>query len=104
MAQRRDSQKAQFFETVSVIIGYVKQETLGAMRPLGRYLAFGVSGAVLVTFGFALILLGILRLLQSETGSTFHAHLSWVPYLVTMVVGVGMTIVSFSLARKRSNR
>ncbi len=104
MAQRRDSQKAQFFETVSVIIGYVKQETLGAMRPLGRYLAFGVSGAVLVTFGFALILLGILRLLQSETGSTFHAHLSWVPYLVTMVIGVGMTIVSFSLARKRSNR
>ncbi len=74
------------------------------MRPLGRYLAFGVSGAVLVTFGFALILLGILRLLQSETGSTFHAHLSWVPYLVTMVIGVGMTIVSFSLARKRSNR
>lgn len=104
MAQRRDSQKAQFFETVSVIIGYVKQETLGAMRPLGRYLAFGVSGAVLVTFGFALILLGILRLLQSETGSTFHAHLSWVPYLVTMVIGVGMTLVSFSLARKRSNR
>jgi predicted cobalt transporter CbtA len=104
LAQRRDSQKAQFFETVSVIIGYVKQETLGAMRPLGRYLAFGVSGAVLVTFGFALILLGILRLLQSETGSTFHAHLSWVPYLVTMVIGVGMTIVSFSLARKRSNR
>ncbi len=82
----------------------MKQETLGAMRPLGRYLAFGVSGAVLVTFGFALILLGILRLLQSETGSTFHAHLSWVPYLVTMVIGVGMTIVSFSLARKRSNR
>jgi hypothetical protein len=104
LAERKNSQKAQFFETLSVIVGYVKQETLGALRPLGRYLAFGVTGALLVTFGFLLILLGVLRLLQSETGSTFHAHLSWIPYLLTVIVALGMVVVTFTVARKRPGR
>ncbi len=46
-------------------------------------MAFGVSASILGSIGGLLLLLALLRLLQTETGSTFGGNLSWLPYLIT---------------------
>jgi hypothetical protein len=77
-------------DVVQLILDYSKQETLGPLKGLLRFLIAGVVGAIALSAGALLILLGLLRALQTETGSTFRGDWSWAPYLVT---GAAATIV-----------
>lgn len=70
----------------TLVVGYVKQETIEPIRGLGRFVAFGAAGVVVGGLGLFLLVLGGLRLLQEETGSAFAGHLSFVPYLIALVV------------------
>ena len=67
---------------------YLKQETLGPLKGLGRFVAWGLAGSLAMAVGFLLLLVGVLRLLQTETGSTFGGDLSWVPYFVVSALGL----------------
>ena len=78
---------------------YAKQETIDPLKGLGRFLGFGISGAILLGFGTGLLLLGGLRALQTETGSTFTGNLSWIPYLIAVAVGgalIGLALLRIS--------
>jgi hypothetical protein len=75
-------------ETVNLIVAYVKQETLDPVKGLGRYVLFGVAGSVALSIGLVILAVGVLRLLQTETGSTFTGNLSWIPYLIIAVIVV----------------
>lgn len=75
---------------------YARQETVDPLKALGRFVAFGVPGAVLIGTGVILVSLGLLRLLQNETGSALDGYLSFVPYLVTLV----LTLVVIALAAR----
>ena len=68
---------------VQLVIDYAKQETLGPIKGLGRFVAFGMAGSVAITLGTVLLLLAVLRALQTETGSSFTGKLSWLPYVIT---------------------
>ena len=59
---------------------YFVQETVGPLRGLGRYVLFGLIGAVGVALGVVLAALALVRILQAETG-VFHANWSFVPHL-----------------------
>jgi hypothetical protein len=67
---------------------YAKQETIDPLKGLGRFLGFGVPGALLLGTGCILLLLSGLRALQTETGSTFTGNWSWAPYLIVMAGGL----------------
>ncbi len=88
---------------------YVKEETVEPIKDLGRYSAFGCAGSALVGLGTLFLLVGLLRVLQSETG-TFHGTMSWVPYLIVIVTGlaiialVGWRIVSGPAKRRNAKR
>jgi hypothetical protein len=71
-----------------LVIDYAKQETLGPLKSLGRFLVFGLVGSVAITVGAVLLLLAVLRALQTETGSSFTGHLSWLPYLIVAAVAI----------------
>jgi uncharacterized protein involved in cysteine biosynthesis len=86
--------RSQGEEFVQLVRDYAQQETLDPLRGLGRFVAFGVVGSVLLAVGIFLLLLGLLRLLQTETGSTFTGNLSWLPYLITAVVALGVLAVA----------
>ncbi len=58
---------------------YVRQETLDPLRTLGRFVGFGLAGAVLLAAGCLLLAVGGLRLLQEWDG--LDGNWSWVPYL-----------------------
>jgi hypothetical protein len=78
---------------------YAKQETIDPLKGLGRFLGLGIGGAIALGIGISMLLLGTLRLLQTETGSTFTGNLSWAPYLLTTVVGlvaIGLALLRIS--------
>jgi Putative Actinobacterial Holin-X, holin superfamily III len=71
-------------ELWELTVAYAKQETVDPLRGLGRYLGYGVGGSVVFGFGSVLLLMSLLRALQTETGTTFTGSLSWIPYLIVV--------------------
>ncbi len=74
-------------ELVSLLWRYVLQETTGPLKALGRVLGFGSAAALMFGIGGVLGLIGLLRVLETETGSWFTGSLTWVPYVLTLVAG-----------------
>lgn len=72
-------------DLVQLVVGYVKQETIEPVRGLGRFLGFGLAGSALFAIGQLMFLLGVLRLLQTETGDVFDGRLSFLPYVLTLI-------------------
>jgi hypothetical protein len=79
---------------------YAKQETIDPLKGVGRYLTFGVPGAVLIGFGVVLLMLSGLRALQTQTGSTFHGSLSWLPYIIVLVVAAALVALAITRITK----
>jgi uncharacterized BrkB/YihY/UPF0761 family membrane protein len=100
--------RARSRDTTTLVKDYLLQETLDPLRALGRYVAFGTLGSLLVGIGALFWLIAVLRLLQGETGA-FDGNLSWLPYVIVAVLGLlvmaatAWRIVS-GPARKRSAR
>lgn len=76
---------------------YAKQETIDPLKGLGRFLGFGIGGAIALGVGVVLLLLAGLRAMQTETSTTFTGNLSWAPYLI--VVAVGTVLIALALLR-----
>ena len=90
---RRPSFPELVLELKDLCIAYVRQETVVPLKQLGRYLAFGVAGSLFMGVGVLLLALGGLRLLQTETGTTFTGNWSWVPYIIVfaaLMIGAGI--------------
>ena len=90
-------------ELFQLVVGYAKQETLDPVRNLGRFVGYGLAGAVLGSLGAVLLLLGVLRLLQTETGDTFDGNWTFVPYVVVLAVS-GAIAAGAIKARSRNQR
>ncbi len=73
-------------ELWQLVVDYVKQETIVPVRRLGRFVGFGVAGSLTLSAGLVLLVLGALRVLQTELGTAFEGTWSWVPYLIVLVV------------------
>lgn len=76
---------------------YAKQETIDPLKGLGRFIGYGIGGAIALGVGVVLLLLAGLRALQTETGSTFTGNLSWAPYLIA--VAVGSVLIGLAMLR-----
>ncbi|NNN18597.1 MAG: hypothetical protein HKL84_01955 [Acidimicrobiaceae bacterium] len=97
--------KSQASEFIELLIAYVKQETLGPISRLGRYIFFGLAGSILASIGIVLLAVGFLRLLQSETGSTFTGNLSWLPYIFSGLFGLVVLVIAvLGIMKKRDTR
>ena len=93
-------------DAFQLTVDYLKQETITPLRGLGRYLSMGIAGAFFLAFGIFLILIGILRLLQTETGTALTGDWSWVPYAVVfvlalLVIGVAVWRITAGPAQER---
>jgi len=80
------SPKDTFDELREMVTVYAKQETVDPLKNLGRWIAFGLSGAASMAIGLVLLGLGGLRALQTTTGDAFDGSLNWLPYLIMFVV------------------
>ncbi len=81
-------------ELWELILTYAKQQTLDPLKALGRFVAYGVAGAILIGLGSLLLAVGVLRAVQFEAGDHFDGSLSWVPYVAAVafcvLVAAGM--------------
>lgn len=77
-------------ELYDLLVAYTRQETTEPLRGLGRYIGFGAVGSILISLGSTLLVVGVLRLLQTETDTTFTGNWSWVPYLLALVVAAAI--------------
>ena len=75
---------------------YARQETIDPLKGVGRYLGYGAVGALLGSLGVILLMLSLLRALQTETGDTFDGNWSWAPYLIVLVVAGAVAAYAFS--------
>lgn len=75
---------------------YAKQETIDPLKSIGRFLGFGVAGALLLGLGILFAALAVLRALQTETGDHLTGSWTWVPYAVSFVI----TAVAAALAAR----
>ena len=75
-------------ELADMVVTYAKQETVVPLKSLGRTLAYGIAGAVSVAAGTLFLMMALLRVLQTETGSTFHGNWTFVPYLAVVLAAV----------------
>ncbi|MDQ4096836.1 MAG: hypothetical protein M3144_03060 [Actinomycetota bacterium] len=87
MAKARDDQGLPGLATDlwEMVVAYLKQETIEPIKGLGRFVAYGVAGAAVLSIGLVLLAVAGLRALQTETGSTFRGNWSWAPYGITLV-------------------
>ena len=94
--QKKRSRPASIDAVIDALTSYVKGQLLRPLSGAGRWLLFGIVGGVLVGAGVVFMLLGLLRLLQTELSgiSTADSRLSWLPYFIVLVIGVGVLIVT----------
>jgi len=90
-------------ETIDLVKEYAKQEALGPLRGAGRWVAFGLIGALSMASGVLLVVLGVLRLVQNEFGPTFAGRwMSLPPYLIALVVALAIMALAASRIKKSS--
>lgn len=85
-------------------VAYTKQETIDPLKTIGRYVAFGLAGAVFLGFGLVLFVLAGLRALQTQTETTFTGNLSWIPYLMAVAIAavlIGLIVFAMTRAIKQ---
>ncbi len=75
-------------ELVDLLKRYVLQETVGPLKTMGRSAGIGAAAAFLLGLGGVFLLIGVLRVLETETGTIFTGDWSWAPYFLTVVAGL----------------
>jgi hypothetical protein len=91
-------------ELVQLVLAYARQQTVDPLKTLLRFVMFGLAGSIVLGLGLVLLILSGLRALQTQTGSNFTGHLSWIPYAVAVAVGaalIGLAIVAAGRGPKK---
>ena len=87
-------------DTIELVKAYAEQETIGPIKGAGRWM--GLAGALTLGIGLSLVLLGLLRLLQTEWTRSATGDLSWVAYAIVLIVCVGLIALVVSRINKPS--
>lgn len=91
-------------ELWDLVRAYAKQETIEPVKGLGRFIAFGVAGSLLIGVGVVMLAMALLRALQTEV-DTFDGRWSFAPYLITLVfcgIVIGLALSRTSAKKARS--
>ena len=82
-------------ELVDLVIAYAKQETLEPLKGLGKRAALGLGGALLLGIGGIFCSVAALRAMQSETDFFERHNLSYLPYFVTVVILILLSLIGW---------
>ena len=91
-------------EAVDLVRAYLRQELLGPLQGAGRWVSMGLAGSVALVVGVVLLLMSLLRALQTETGAVFAGSLSWIPYLIAVVALLAVIAMLLRQVGKRGLR
>lgn len=98
--------RARAESTFALLRDYLFQETVDPLRLLGRYVVWGTLGSFFVGVGALMLLIALLRLLQEETAA-FRGNLSWIPYLIVVIMSaivIALTVLRIVTGPARRRR
>ena len=94
---RRSDEVGDLLDTVKT---YAVQETVGPLKGGFKAMALGLAGVFCLGLGIIIMLVGILRVLQTETDA-FHGDLmSVLPYLIVFVVALATIAIALALIKR----
>lgn len=93
-------QDASLGEVIEFVKTYAKQETVGPLKGAGRWLAYGAAAAMAMGLGLMIVLLGVLRLIQTEADRLATGSLSWAAYAITFVITVALLVLTLLRVKK----
>jgi flagellar biosynthesis protein FliQ len=93
---RANSIQRDLEEIKDLALKYIKEETVQPVKDLGRFVAWGTAGSLLVGVGCTLVLFGALRFLQ-EQFKVLDGTLSFIPYLI--VAALAALMIAFTVWR-----
>jgi len=79
---------------VELVKTYALQQTIDPIKGAGRWIGYAAAGALLLGAGLSLLLLGLLRLIQTEWTWAATGSWSWISYLVVLLVGAGVIAIA----------
>ena len=85
---------------MDMVVSYARQETVEPLRGAARWIAWGLASMTAMSCGMVLFALGLLRLVQDLTGSTFNDTWSFVPYLFAVVFSALVVAGAVSQVRR----
>ena len=89
-------------ELVQFVKDYARQELLGPLGNAGRWILFGIVGALLIGGGTAFLSLGVLRMIQSEWPGTFAGRwMSLLPYLFALLACLVVAAIAVTRISKK---
>jgi cytochrome c biogenesis protein CcdA len=100
--RRGSSQDTDLGELVNYVVAYAKQETLGPLKGAGRWLALGTAAAFALGIGLLLVLLGALRLLQTEWDWAAEGSWTWLAYVIVLALCVGVIGLAVSRIKRET--
>jgi len=93
-------QDASLGEVIEFVKTYAKQETLDPLKGAGRWLAYGAAAAFAMGLGLMIVLLGVLRVVQTEVDRLATGSLSWAAYAVTLIVTIVLLAITLLRIKK----
>lgn len=87
-------------EVIDLVKTYVRQETVGPLKGLGRKVGVGVAGALLIGLGLFFLAVGLLRLIQDKLPRLARGSWSWSPYLIVVAFCGIVTYLALSRIKK----
>jgi cytochrome c biogenesis protein CcdA len=87
-------------EVIDYVKAYATQETVGPLKGVGRWLGFGAGAAFAMGLGLMIVLLGVLRLIQTEFDRLATGSLSWAAYAVTLVLTIILLAITLMRVKK----
>jgi uncharacterized membrane protein YidH (DUF202 family) len=94
---RRGDEVSDLLDTVKA---YAKQETVEPLKGGVQAVAYGLGGVLCLGIGLVIILVGLLRLLQTETTAFRGEFMSVLPYLIVFAVALVAIVIALSLIKK----
>ena len=98
------ARKQDITDVLDLVKAYARQELLHPLRGAGRWLSMGLLGSFVLMIGVLLLLLSLLRALQTETGTAFAGNLSWIPYLICVTALAAVIALLLRQVKKRGLR
>ncbi len=98
---KKSAPQGQFAQTAQLMQDYARQELRDPLGNTGRWILTGLIGAVCIGLGTAFLVLGLLRMLQTEWPATFEGRwMNLLPYLC----GLALAGIVVGLAVRRINK
>ncbi len=99
-AKATQAEEASVGEVIDYVKEYAKQETIGPLRGAGAWLGWGFAAAVSLGLGLVLLLVGLLRLLQTEWERSATGSLSWLSYLIVLIAALIVLAITLMRIKK----